>query len=106
MKKLIEIFMWQHEGEYEQYFFTVENEKLFIKDMMTYLNTIQVKDEFPWNNPLSEFKNEEQVERYFLLGDTPHLRKTYYLNFNYHSNFTIDKRTLEFKREEIKWEED
>ena len=102
MKQLIEIFSWQYEGEYEQYFFTVEDENRFIKDVLLYLNTVQIKKEFPWGNILSEFQQENRIEGYFLIGDIPHLRTTYYIDFSYSDGFSIDKRTVEYKREEIK----
>ncbi len=101
MKKLIEIFQWHHEGEYEQSFYVVNDEEQFIKDMMEYLNTEQVKEEYPWSDSLSDFLEELQVEPYFL-SRMEHINDTYFLNFGYSTGFTLSKRTLDYKSEDIK----
>ena len=101
MKQLIEIFMWQYEGEYEQYFFVVDEEETFIKEVMTYLNTEQVKQEFPWSNPLGEFKEEQQVSGNFLTDRIQHLKDTYFLDFDYGTNFHMVKRTTTFESKKV-----
>lgn len=100
--KLIEIFMWQYEGEYEQYFFVTENEKQFIKDMIMYLNDIQSKKEFPWSSVLSDFQEDNQIEGYFLIGHVAHLKETYFLDFDYQNFFSVEKRSITFNKEQIK----
>jgi len=102
MKKLIEIFNWKHEGEYDQYFFIVDDEKTFIRLMMYHLNNVRIKEEYPWSESLSDYQEHKQIEPYFLLGDIPHLRETYYIDFGYRTGFTLSKRTLDYKSEEIK----
>ena len=100
MKTLIEIFQWQYEGEYEQYFYAIDNEEVFIKEMMKHLNTVEIKEEFPWSDPLGSYKQEFAVKK--CLEGTEHLRETYFLDFDHGSNFTLNKRITEYKHERIK----
>lgn len=102
MKKIIEVFKWLHEGEFNQYFFVIEEDKEdnFIKDMMTYLNEEVTKKEFPWSNPLDEFRVDNQV--YVDFGSNSyitHLKTTYFLDFSYSHGFSGLKS--ETKRENI-----
>ena len=101
MKKLVEIYMTQYDGAYEQYFYTVENEKKFITETLKYLNTVKVKSEHPMYDVLIDFKGECAVEPYFMLGDSPHLKETYYIDFEYSTGFSMEKRTLKYEKEVI-----
>ena len=103
MKNLIEVFQWQHEGEFTQCFFIAEDENVFVQEMLTHLNTVAVKDEFPWSDPLMHFKEEQQVAPFFL-NNAEHINDTYFLEFEYSSGFSLSKRTTEYKHEAVKYD--
>lgn len=67
MKQLIEIFRWGYEGEYDQYFYAVDSEKIdeFIKEANMYLKKVCPKREFFWNAPLDEYKPGSQIKLNF-----------------------------------------
>jgi len=105
MKQLVEVFQWLYEGEFTQNFFAVDDEEEFIKEMNKYLNTVAVKTEYPWSDPLYKFRQECAVAPYFL-GNMEHLKTTYFLDYNGYGagKFTITKRTVEYKNEDVKFD--
>jgi len=102
--KLIEFFKWDHEGEYQQYFYAVEDEKAFVQDVLKYLNTVHIKTDYPWADSLCGFKAEEYVDPYFLHSYIDHLREYYYINYN-NDAFTLTKQIERIDKEEFKWQE-
>ena len=102
MKKLIEFFKWDFEGEYQQYFYVVENEESFIKETLNYLNTITINTEFPWADCLTGYMNKHKIDPSFLNSD--HNKEVYFIDYN-NTHFSLTKRTHTYKREDIQWEE-
>ena len=103
MKKVIEFFMWQYEGEYEQYFYVTDNEEEFVKEVINYLEEVQCKKQFPWSNTLVGFKPLKQVQIDFMDNNIVHLSETYFLDFKgYGTNrFSVEKRVTTFKTEKF-----
>jgi len=99
--KLIELFIWNYEGEYQQYFYAVEDEEAFIKEVLKYLNEVVINTDFPWSDCLIHFKEEQEVEPYFLPGVISHLNEYYYMQYD-EVKFTLEKHTNTVKVEEIK----
>ena len=93
MRKIIEFFKWDYEGDYQQYFYVIEEdtEESFIKEILVYLNTIKINDEFFWARCLENFKTEQQVELY-LDGYIEHLNSYYYIQDS-DKSFELEKYT-------------
>jgi len=99
--KLIELFKWDFEGEYQQYFYVTDNEDKFIKEVLTHLNTVSINNEFFWADVLTEFQEENKVEGYFLPHPFNHLNEYYYIQDD-DGKFSLTKHTTEVKLEEIR----
>lgn len=103
MKKIIEIFTWQYEGEYEQYFFAVTNETKFIEQLIKHLSEVQVKKEFPWSRIVDGFLEHQRVGIDFIDNNVTHLKETYFVDFEgYGTNkFSVDKRVMDYEYEKF-----
>jgi len=101
MMKLIELFIWNFEGEYQQYFYAVEDEESFIKEVLKYLNEVVINTDFPWSNCLTKFRKEHYVEPYFLTGVISHLNEYYYIQYD-EVKFTLEKHTVIERVEDVK----
>lgn len=102
MKKLIEFFKWDWEGEYQQYFFVTDNEEQFIQETLKYLNTVSINKEFFWSDCLVDYALDAQVEGYFLPHAFNHLREYYYIQDD-DGKFSLTKHTNQVKLEDIRW---
>jgi len=101
MKKLIEFFKWDFEGEYQQYFYFVENEEEFIKEALEYLNTVSLNNEHFWSDCLVGFKEDKLIESHFLPFGIQHINEYYYIQDDL-GMFTLTKNTITIKTEDIK----
>ena len=110
MKKIIEFFKWDYEGEFQQYHYVIEEEKEndFINEVLNYLNNVHTKDEYPWADCLTEFKYEDRITLPFKITDgyLEHLGEYYYINeqggYKDGFTFTLNKITFIKKEEEYK----
>ena len=91
MKEIIEIFNWEHEGEYCQYFYAVENVDEFLEQTTKYLNSNKVlESKFPWHDPLQHYALDKRVSISFgSNADINHLATTYYLDYN--NKYEVEK---------------
>ena len=101
MNKIIEFFKWDWEGEYQQYFYVVEDEDKFIREALHYLNTVTINSEHPWSDCLEDFKPEDKIEGHFLSGYIEHLAEHYYINDD-EVKYTLTKTTQTTKTEDIR----
>ena len=93
MKKLIELFKWDYEGEYQQYFYVVEDEESFVKEVLKYLNEVQIKEEFYWDSCLENFKEDDRIQSINLVNSHIfHLDEVYFIDY-VNKNFSLSKRT-------------
>ena len=105
MKKLIEFFRHDWEGEYQQYFYAVDDEEKFIQEVLTYLNTVQINTEHPWSDCLEKFKGGNVIEQHFLRADLDHLNEYYYIQDD-ENKFTLTKYTDIYRQEDIVWNQE
>ena len=92
--------MWQYEGEYEQYYYSVEENKIteFLDQAMTYLNTKQIKKEYPWSEPLHGFAKTKKVTiKFGPYNHVRHIEDLYFLRFDYSGGFKLSEFIYTYK---------
>lgn len=82
MKTIIEFFKWDFEGEYQQYFYVIEEEdkEKFLKEALEYLNTVTINSDYSWHACLSGFHDTLRVDVDFIHQVyLQHLNEYYYI---------------------------
>ena len=94
--KLVEVYNPLFEGEYDQYFFVIDDEEIFIQDLKEHLE--EIDNEFPMFNPLGDFMEYLQVD--VPLHNQDHLGEFYFINY-WDGKWLIEKHVYELNSKEI-----
>lgn len=92
MKTLVELFQWRYEGEYNQYFYAVEDVDKFLEEVESYLQKRGYK-ETSRDDCLCSFKTKSRVYIYPLATSTAqHINHCWFI-----------PEYPEFKPEKARW---
>jgi hypothetical protein len=94
MNKLIELFRWGYEGEYQQNFFVVneEEEDKFIKDFKSFAKEAIIHSHFGFARlSFENFKHKDKEVNVKLIGHLEHLSEYYYYDDNSNNDVVVEK---------------